>query len=220
MDNTNQHLESLSEIKNLMERSTKFISLSGLSGIIAGITALIGAVFAYLRLDHYLGSVSLDYDTNRNVSVESINTLTLELIGIALVVLVVSLISGMILTIKETKKNEQSIWDKNSMLLLVNLLIPLGAGGIFSLILIYHNLFVLVAPITLIFYGLALVNCSKYTISEIRYLGILEIVLGLISAVFVGKGLFFWAIGFGVLHIVYGTVMHFKYNKNSHPTVG
>ena len=78
----------------------------------------------------------------------------------------------------------------------------------------------LVAPATLIFYGLALVNCSKYTIGEIKYLGLLEIALGLISAIFVGKGLFFWAIGFGVLHIIYGTVMHFKYNKNAHPTAG
>tara|TARA_B100000809_G_scaffold222378_1_gene231302 strand:- start:3264 stop:3926 length:663 start_codon:yes stop_codon:yes gene_type:complete len=220
MENTNQHLESLSEIKNLMERSTKFISLSGLSGILAGITALIGAVFAYFRLAHYLGAVSLDYATSRSVSEEAMNALTLELIGIALTVLVISLIAGVILTIKETKKNAQSIWDKNSMLLLSNLLIPLGAGGIFSLILIYHNLFVLVAPATLIFYGLALVNCSKYTISEIRYLGILEIILGLVSAIFVGKGLFFWAIGFGVLHIIYGTLMHFKYNRNAHPTAG
>jgi uncharacterized membrane protein len=220
MENTKQHLESLSEIKNLMERSTKFISLSGLSGVVAGITALIGAVFAYLRLDYYLGSVSLNYDTSRTVTIESMNRLTFELIGIALIVLAISLIAGVLLTIRETKKNGQSIWDKNSILLLMNLLIPLGAGGIFSLILIYHNLFILVAPATLIFYGLALVNCSKYTISEIRYLGILEIVLGLISAVFVGKGLFFWAIGFGVLHIIYGTVMHFKYNKNAHPTAG
>jgi hypothetical protein len=143
------------------------------------------------------------------------NTLTLELVGIAVGVLAISLIAGIILTIRESKKNDQSIWDKNSMLLLVNLLIPLVAGGIFSLILIYHNLFVLVAPATLIFYGLALVNCSKYTITEVKYLGILEIILGLVSAFFVGKGLFFWAIGFGILHIVYGTLMHFKYNRKT-----
>ncbi|NQX97272.1 MAG: hypothetical protein HRT73_05240 [Flavobacteriales bacterium] len=215
MEETKKHLDSLSEIKNLMERSTKFISLSGLSGIIAGITALIGAAIAYLRLDFYLGSVSMNYVTARNVTVESMNTLTLELIGIALVVLAISLIAGILLTIKESKKNGQSIWDKNSILLLSNLIIPLVAGGIFCLILLYHNLFILVAPATLIFYGLALVNSSKYTITEIKYLGILEIILGLISAIFVGKGLFFWAIGFGILHIIYGTLMHFKYNKNS-----
>lgn len=215
MDKTKQHLDSLSEIKNLMERSTKFISLSGLSGVIAGIIALIGAAFAYLRLDHYLGATSLDYSTTREVTAKSLNRLTNELIGIALVVLAISLIAGIVLTIRESKKNGQSIWDKNSQLLLINLAIPLGAGGIFSLILIHHHLFVLVAPTTLVFYGLALVNSGKYTVGEIRVLGILEILLGLLSAFFVGKGLFFWSIGFGILHIVYGTLMHFKYNKES-----
>ena len=146
MEETKKHLDSLSEIKNLMERSTKFISLSGLSGVIAGITALIGAAIAYLRLDFYIGTVSMDYSTTRNVTLESIQTLTIELIGIALAVLCISVIAGIVLTIKETKKNGQSIWDKNSMLLLSNLLIPLGTGGMFCLILIYHKLFVLVAP--------------------------------------------------------------------------
>jgi predicted lysophospholipase L1 biosynthesis ABC-type transport system permease subunit len=215
MEEAKKHLDSLSEIKNLMERSTKFISLSGISGVIAGIIALIGASAAYLRMDYYLGTVSMDYSTTRAITIESMNRLTLELIGIALVVLVVSLIAGVVLTIKESKKNGQSIWDKNSLLLLSNLLIPLGTGGIFCFILIYHNLFVLVAPATLIFYGLALVNSAKYTITEIKYLGILEIVLGLLSAIFVGKGIFFWSIGFGILHIIYGTLMHFKYNKAS-----
>lgn len=214
MDNTKQHLNSLSEIKNLMERSSKFISLSGLSGVFAGIIALIGATAAYFRLDHYLNTTSLDYVTSRHLSEASLINLIIELIAIALLVLIVSVSIGIVLTIRETKKNKQSIWDRNSRLLLINLLIPLGVGGLFCLILMYHGLFGLVAPATLIFYGLALVNCGKYTLNDVRYLGMFEIMLGLISAVFVGKGLLFWAIGFGILHIIYGTVMHFKYNKN------
>jgi len=126
MKNTKQHLESLSEIKNLMERSTKFISLSGLSGIIAGITALAGATLAYLRLDYYLNSTSLDNETIRYMT----EYLTFELIGIAASVLVISLFFGVVLTKREAKKNSQSIWDKSSLLLLSNLLIPLISGGI------------------------------------------------------------------------------------------
>jgi len=214
MEEKQKHLDSLSEIKNLMEKSTKFISLSGLSGIVAGITALIGASLAYLRLDYYLGSTSLDYATSRSVTIEDMNTLTFELIGIAIPVLFISIFAGILLTIKESKKNSQSIWDKNSLLLLSNLLIPLVSGGIFCLILIYHGAYVLVAPCTLIFYGLALVNSSKYTLNDVKYLGLLEIALGLISAFFVGQGLLFWSLGFGILHIVYGTIMYFKYNRN------
>lgn len=213
MENTKKHLDSLTEIKNLMERSSKFISLSGLSGVVAGITALIGAVAAYLRMNYYMNSSSFSYRTGQDVADVTLNSLITELFIIAAIVLIVSVLAGILLTIRETKKNKQSIWNKNSKLLLLNLLIPLVSGGIFGLILIYHELYALVASVTLIFYGLALVNCSKYTLNDIRYLGVSEIILGLLSAFFVGKGLLFWSIGFGILHIVYGTVMHFKYNR-------
>lgn len=212
MKDAKKHLESLSEIKNLMERSTKFISLSGLSGVFAGIFALGGAAMAYVRMNNYNYSSSLFREPVQN---RFIHQLTLELIGIAILVLVLSVLVGIFLTRRESKKNDQNIWDKNSQLLLINLLIPLVAGGIFCLTLIYHGLFYMVAPCTLLFYGLALVNASKYTLDDVKYLGFLEILLGLINAFFVGKGLFFWAIGFGILHIVYGTVMHFKYNRKT-----
>ena len=65
----------------------------------------------------------------------------------------------------------------------------------------------------LIFYGLALINSSKYTFFEIRYLGIAEIVLGLIASVFVSSGLILWAAGFGLLHIIYGIIMYYKYER-------
>ena len=213
MENSKQHLEALSGIKDLMEKSTKFISLSGLSGVIAGITALIGAFIANLRIDYYLNTTFTKTRLEMYFSENLMEELTLELFIIATSVLVISVTFGILLTIRESKKNGQHIWGKNSKLLLLNLIVPLVAGGIFCLILIYHGLYVLVAPATLLFYGLALFNCGKYTLGEIKYLGILEIILGLVSAIFIGKGLLFWSIGFGVLHIVYGTLMHFKYNN-------
>jgi len=217
MENSKQHLEALSSIKDLMEKSTKFISLSGLSGVIAGITALLGAFLADVRIDYYLNSYLLNSRMEPSTTF-IVDNLTLELFGIAFGVLIISIFFGLILTIKETKKNGQHIWGKNSKLLLINLLIPLFVGGIFCIILIYHGLYVLVAPATLLFYGLALFNCGKYTLGEIKYLGILQIILGLISAVFIGKGLLFWSIGFGVLHIIYGALMHFKYNNKPQNT--
>ena len=45
----NEHLENLKEIRTLMERSSKFLSLSGLSGISAGIIALVGAFMVYSK---------------------------------------------------------------------------------------------------------------------------------------------------------------------------
>ena len=169
MKNSKQHLEALSSIKDLMEKSTKFISLSGLSGVIAGITALLGAFLADVRIDYYLNGYSLNSRIEPSTTF-IVDNLTLELFGIAFGVLTISIFFGLILTIKETKKNGQHIWGKNSKLLLINLLIPLFVGGIFCIILIYHGLYVLVASATLLFYGLALFNCGKYTLGEIKYL--------------------------------------------------
>lgn len=202
-----QHLETLTEIRSMMERSSRFISLSGLSGIFAGTFALIGACAAYNKLTT---SVSDVLNLRRN---ETAMDILQYLIIDALCVLVASLAAGILLTIRKAKKKEQSIWDSTAKRLLVNLFIPLAAGGIFCLVLMYHGLFGLVAPATLIFYGLALLNASKYTLHDIRALGICQIILGLLSSIYLGYGIFFWAFGFGILHIVYGAVMYYKYER-------
>ncbi|HMI66070.1 MAG TPA: hypothetical protein VK517_08550, partial [Cyclobacteriaceae bacterium] len=72
--------------------------------------------------------------------------------------------------------------------------------------------FGIVAPSFLIFYGLALINASPNLYEEIRYLGYSEILLGLLCAVLPNYGLLFWAIGFGLFHILYGAVMYKKYD--------
>ena len=127
--------------------------------------------------------------------------------------MVASIVVGLILTWRSAKKNGQTIWDATAKRMLINLMIPLVTGGFFCMILLMHGLIGLVAPVTLIFYGLALINGSKYTLDDIRYLGICEIILGLLASIFIGYGLLFWAIGFGVLHIVYGMLMYNKYER-------
>jgi hypothetical protein len=197
--------EDLSHIRTMMEKSSRFISLSGLSGVFAGIIALLGAVYVYFVFQKN----GINYfDGNRNVFKPA---LVKELIIIASVILVLAILSGYIFTAKKSKEKNQKIWDALTKRLLFNFSIPLVTGGIFCLILLQHHLFVFIAPSTLIFYGLSLVNAEKYTLTDVKYLGYLEIILGLFSFYFLGWGLVFWAIGFGVLHIIYGLVMHKKY---------
>ncbi len=213
MDSQTKHLETLSEIRSLMERSSRFISLSGLSGVAAGIFALLGAaaVFLYLDIAPFSGEKS-HYVEAATIEKWGMNYLTFFLLD-ACLVLFLALSSGIFFTTRKAKKKGQKIWDSLTQRLLISMLIPLAAGGIFCLGLLYHGLFGLLAPTTLIFYGLACVNASKYTLTDIRYLGLLEILLGLIALFNVGYGLEFWAIGFGVLHIVYGLLMYNKYDR-------
>ncbi|PRX53865.1 hypothetical protein [Flagellimonas meridianipacifica] len=196
-----KYLEDISEIKNMMSRSSRFISLSGLSGILAGVYALIGGYLGYL----ILYPSSWTFDTYEEIK--------LSILSVAAGVVFFAVITAFILTYKKANKSGEKIWDASSKRLLVNFLIPLITGGIFILLLIRLQYWVLIAPATLIFYGMACLNASKYTLGDVRYLGITNIILGLISAYFIGYGLWFWILGFGVCHIIYGTLMYFKYDR-------
>ena len=204
MKSKNYH-EDLSHIRSMMEKSSRFISLSGLSGVFAGVAALIGAGYVYWLFKKN----GINYfDGERNIFSKD---LVQQLIFAGLIILIVAISSGYFFTAQKSKRAGLKIWDSTTKRLLLNFLVPLISGGIFCLAMLYHGMFVFIAPATLIFYGLALVNASKYTLTDVQYLGYLEIGLGLISLFFLGWGLLFWTIGFGVLHIVYGLVMHKKY---------
>lgn len=197
--------EDLSHIRSMMERSSRFISLSGLSGVVAGLVALAGSIYAYELfkingIEYFDGKQKIyNYD------------LIIELIVVAVVILVLALGSGIFFTLRKSKKFDLPVWTNTTKKMLLNLAIPLVVGGVFCLALLYHQLFALIAPVTLLFYGLALINAGKYTFSDIRYLGAFEIILGCISLFYLGFGLVFWAFGFGILHILYGIIVFKKY---------
>lgn len=203
----NEIYSELNSIRSLMERSAKFISLSGLSGILAGIYALIGAGLGYYLV--YGTSGGLDY---RDHYVND-NTIILQLFLIAVAVLVLSLASGILLTVRKATRKGEKVWNPSSKKLLVNMAIPLVTGGLLIIVLLLRGYYGIIAPATLIFYGLALVAGSHYTFTDVKWLGIYEIALGLIAACVPGFGIVFWTIGFGVLHIIYGSIMHFRYDR-------
>lgn len=199
--------QDLASIRQLMERSSKFISLSGLSGILAGTYALIGAAVAYYIIQYPLSIISY-----RQQSLQQ-SDVVFKLLLLAVVILIVSVLTGYLLSSRKARQQGIKVWDTTSKRLVVNLLIPLFTGGLFILILLYQGHYGVIAPASLIFYGLALINASANLYEEIRYLGYSEIVLGLIAALLPGYGLLFWAIGFGALHIFYGALMFRKYDR-------
>jgi len=207
MEQNQTYQKDIESIRQLMERSVKFLSLSGLSGILAGVYALIGAAVAY-AIVHY-PNTPFDY---RNQSVNEVSIIV-KLLIIALLVLAVSVITGYVLASRKAKKLGLKVWDSTSKRLVINLIIPLMTGGIFILILLAKGHYGIAAPASLIFYGLALINASANLFDEVRYLGFCEIALGLVAALLPGFGLLFWAIGFGILHIVYGALMFKKYDR-------
>lgn len=212
MHESREHLQNLTEIRSLMERSSKFLSLSGLSGVSAGVIALIGAVIAYVRIQTDWLSLIV-HDSSSSLSSSSRRETLTFLLADGLIVLVLALATGIFFTVRKARRHGQSVWNPISRRLLWALAVPLAAGGIFCLGMVYHNLIWLIFPATLIFYGLALLNASKHTHRDLEYLGMSETALGLLALFLTGYSLLTWAIGFGVLNIAYGTVMYYKYEK-------
>ncbi|PUZ28830.1 hypothetical protein DCC81_04935 [Chitinophaga parva] len=232
-----QSIQALHDIKRIMEKSTRFLSLSGLSGVAAGIIALAGAYVAHLRIDHYRALVQpyggdVDYDAAvqhartagravLSADADIWNQLRLELLILAGVIVILAFGAGFYFTWRKANREGASLWDATSRKMAMNMIVTLGSSGLFLLGCIYHHYDVTIGPACLVFYGLALINVSKYTVRDVRYLGLTEIALGLINLFFfdiVGYSLIFWALGFGVCHIIYGLLMWWKYER--HPAEG
>lgn len=209
MKNTNQHLEDLKAIKSFMEQSSRFLSLSGLSGISAGLFAIAGAIAAKMIIK---GPVINAWGYSKAISqTESEGKTIVLLLLTAGVVLILAISSALFFSYRKARKSGHKIWTPVSKRLLINLSIPLAAGGLLILLTLGQLNGSIIAALTLIFYGLALVNAGKFTFSEIYWLGIMEIVTGLLCLAIPGYAFIFWIAGFGLLHIGYGAFMYFKY---------
>ena len=206
MKKQTDYIRDIAEIRSMMERSSKFLSLSGWAGIMAGIYALTGAYMAYRFLD--FNPDELFYGVAENSS-----SGLLKVILLAIIILILALGTAVFISWKRAGKRGEKLWNPTAQQLLVNMAVPLIAGGLLILFAISKGLIGLIIPFSLLFYGLALFNAGRYTYKEVKNLGLIEIVIGLISFWFVEYGLFFWALGFGVFHIIYGIYMNYKYER-------
>lgn len=199
MKEEQDYIQDIAEIRSMMERSSKFLSLSGWAGILAGVYALFGAWVANSLLGFQPDTIFYSY---------------LDLTNILLTaggVLVLALVTALLDSRRKAQKREESAWNSTSKRLLASIAVPLFTGGLVIILLLQYGLLGLMAPFTLIFYGLALYNAGFYSIREVRLMGFAQMILGLLNLGFIETGLLFWAIGFGGIHIVYGIYMHFRY---------
>lgn len=207
--------KDISLIKNLMEKSSKFSNLSGYAIATTGLLALLGAVFVYFDLGISISEKYISYAEliNQTGSANSIYTKIKLLVIIASLILLTSLLILYVTAKLKSERHDINLFNSSFSRALKSLFIPVLSGGIFCGFLILHKMYGLVAPATLIFYGLGLISASKYSYNELELLGYLELLLGTIASYYMGSGLLFWMIGFGIGHIVLGVFIHYKYDK-------
>lgn len=217
MTDQNHHLDTLKDIKQMMERSSRFISLSGLSGIAAGICALTGAWFAHDIIDNNKDAVTnlraMPNGIDRSISIG--DWMGNQLFQIAVFTFIAAFILAFIFTYIRSKKTNTPIWGAMAKRVMINVALPMIVGGIYLLKLMENEAYGYIAPGCLIFYGFGVLNASKYTLNEVRYLSYGLLLLGIINLWYIGYGIYFWALGFGVLHIIYGILMWWKYERDS-----
>ncbi|OFY40876.1 MAG: hypothetical protein A2X18_02580 [Bacteroidetes bacterium GWF2_40_14] len=207
MKEEKDYIKDITEIRSMMERSSKFLALSGWEGILAGIYALTGALVAY-KVFNFNPDKLLYTIESGGTSAGFTNVIIL-----AIAVLIMALGTAVLFSNMKAGKRGEKLWNLTTRRLLVNMSVPLVAGGLLILILISNGLIGLIAPCTLIFYGFALYNASMLTYKAVRILAFVEMGLGLAGAYFVEYGLLIWALGFGVVHIIYGIYMYYKYER-------
>lgn len=208
MKTQQDYLRDIAEIRSMMEQSTKFLSLSGWAGILAGIYALAGVWIAF----RFLNFSDSDWTIPATVPLGIAGSVG-KLIGLALAILILAIATAVYLSYRKAGKRGETIWNATSRRLLILMAVPLVTGGLLVFILIYKGWIVLALPLTLIFYGLALYNAGSITFGEVRMLGLIEIGLGILCACFSNLALWIWAIGFGLFHIIYGIYIHYKYEQ-------
>ena len=207
MNAKNESLQELQHIKKMMERSTKFSSLSGLSGVAAGTCALVGVWFAVRSIADWKSS----HVNNPEAPMEELAT---QLLLIAVATFIAAVISAFIFIYLRCKKLDIPVLGMSARRVIINIAIPLFMGSLFVFRLATTGAYNLIPPACLIFYGLGLVNASKYTLNVVRYLGFTQLIIGVINLLVLGYGLIFWGVGFGLIHIIYGVIIWWKYEKN------
>lgn len=200
--------QEITEIRSMMERSSKFMSLSGWAGIMAGVYALAGALIAYKVFNFNPDRVIFNFTGD-----DGVLAIYMNIILLAIMVLILALVTALYFTYKKSDKRGEKLWNATTKRLLVGMSVPMVAGGVLIIMLLLNGLTGLIAPFSLLFYGLALFNASRLTIKEVEILGYVQILLGLTGVFFVEYGLLLWALGFGVAHIVYGIYMYHKYER-------
>ncbi len=203
----NDYARDLAEIRSMMEKSSKFLSLSGWEGVLAGLYAISGAYIAHAAYGFHPDAASYDFLLIAGSGA------AVMVVGLAGLVLLLALATAFFFAARKAKKQGERAWNPTSRRLLLSMAVPLVTGGLLIVMMVRLGLLGLVAPLMLIFYGLSLYNASKYTVTEVKILGYVQIVLGLLNMAMLGYGLLFWAVGFGIVHIVYGIFMHFRYER-------
>ncbi len=146
MDSENGPVKALEEIKQIMDRSSRFVSLSGWSGIAAGICALVAAWLAGKKFNEY-GISENEYEANSSYTRDG-NLLQLdrELLILAVITFIAAFFFAFLFTWLRSRKTGVPIWGLMARKVMINLAVPMIVGGLLIWRITDFGIYGLVAP--------------------------------------------------------------------------
>lgn len=205
--------ETLSDIRNMMERSQKVMFLNGTSGVLVSVWALLGAVMVsgilYGSVWPLWGSTALPL---REINSERFIWATF-FFGCTFIASCITV--WLMSKHRAERKGLEFKLDAGAKQLLRTFFTVMIIGGLFCLTPFGNGHWELVPGYMLAFYGLALVVISPmaFRISIIKYFGFIQITVGLAALILPQYGMMFWTIGFCILHFIWGIWFHFVFDR-------
>jgi len=169
------------------------MSLKSKIFIIFGIYALLGIYLAKKLIFLY------------NFGEEGVNLLPIDFFEIFLFVIALLIIFISIFTANVIAKRNK---EKASKKIKIHILIPVIISFTLIFFLINYNYY-FITPISIVFFGLILLNLNRASLGKFLSFGFTEIILGIIAFLIGAKSLIFLSLGFGVVPIIFG-LYHYK----------
>src|SRR5215217_6818980 len=106
MKEEQDYIRDITEMRSMMERSSKFLSLSGWAGIMAGIYALAGACIAYKIFDFNPGEI-----VDSTVKSGSFPSRLLQVIFLAIIILILAVGTAIFFSYKKANRRGENFWN-------------------------------------------------------------------------------------------------------------
>lgn len=188
--------ENLRVIRDLMERSTKYSTFSGLSGVLAGTASITGCIVTHLLQRRFPDPASFRIPF----------LLTWSL------VILCAIGGDFLLTKRRATRVGKRIVSRLGKQMVIASAPGLGTGALLTLYFLSHNLLADIFPMWMLAYGIAVCAVGLFSQREVSWLGAAFLAAGTITLLLPlfgltalpALGLIMMAVTFGGFHIVYG----------------
>lgn len=183
--------ENLRVIRALMERSTKYSTFSGVSGVVAGLASIVGCIVTR----------SLGPDPARFPA---------AFLVIWTAVIIVAVGADFVLMKRRAARVGKHVISRLGKQMVMASAPGLGAGAVLTLYMLQHNMLGDIYPFWMLAYGIAVAATGLFSQREVSILGAAFLITGAATLFAPGIGLEMMAATFGGFHIVYGLAMSRK----------